>query len=133
MSDLSDLLALLHSSEESFTTLSGSLKIWRHLERHDAAFRMDAQRRGLAAEDIGPGFPLLPKESDTIMYLWRVKPDYARLSIGQALGMVHMESGSASNGGAGIRGVGLKAMLKIFPSEAKLDWSFRLCSAQRNY
>jgi hypothetical protein len=79
MSDLAEILRLLHDAEKPFTTLSGRFRIWRHLERHDAAFRADALRRGGATGDLGPDCPSLPEQSETVLYLWRAMPDRARV------------------------------------------------------
>jgi hypothetical protein len=79
MGDLSDLLEVMHNGQEPFVTLNGCFRIWRHLKRHDAAFRADARRRGGTTVEVGPDCPSLPEESETTMCLWRALPDRARV------------------------------------------------------
>jgi hypothetical protein len=82
MSELSELLELLHNGETPFVTLCGRFRIWRHLKRHDAAFRADALRRGGATGSIGPDCRSLPEQSETVLCLWRATPDRARVEYG---------------------------------------------------
>src|ERR1700683_2292629 len=79
MSELSELLELLHDGEAPFVTLCARFRIWRHLERHAAAFRADALRRGATTDDIGPDCLSLPEQSETILCLWRAMPNRARV------------------------------------------------------
>jgi hypothetical protein len=79
MSELSELLELLHNGETPFVTLCGRFRIWRHLERHEAAFRADALRRGGTTGRIGPDCPSSPEQSETVLCLWRATPDRARV------------------------------------------------------
>lgn len=79
MSELSGLLELLHNGETPFMTLCGRFRIWRHLERYDAAFRADALRRGGTMGGIAPDYSSLPEQLETVLCLWRATPDRARV------------------------------------------------------
>jgi hypothetical protein len=79
MSDLAEVLEVMHDAEVPFTTLRGRFRVWRHSRRYDAAFRTDALRRGGTVADIGPDTRSLPEQSETVLCLWRAMPDRARV------------------------------------------------------
>lgn len=82
MSDLGELLLLLHDADEPFQTLQARYRIWRHHGRLRAAsLAQSRQSRGAAVAMGTFGRPPAPEsaESEEVLHLWRVVPDRARV------------------------------------------------------
>jgi hypothetical protein len=77
VTELGDLLELLHGADAPFTTLHGRFRIWRHNERHREAFLANARRRGGISSGFGSGEA--PEETEEFLSLWREIPDRARM------------------------------------------------------
>ena len=61
---------LLHEADRPFETLHGRFRLWRHLERYDAAYRADAEAQHLEPSEIGAP-ATLPEYTERVLQLWR--------------------------------------------------------------
>jgi hypothetical protein len=80
MSELGDLLELMHGARNRFERVTCEYRTWRHDERLDAAFRADAERAGrsiLTAYGPERDEPR-PAEHEERIRLWLERPDKAR-------------------------------------------------------
>ncbi len=81
MSEIGDLLELLHAADVTFGTIRARYRLWRHHERLSAAFLADAGRSGgTVAQAVGR--ERAPAESEEIVSIWRQPPDSARVERG---------------------------------------------------
>jgi hypothetical protein len=81
VSELSELLELLHGTGEPFGALHARFRVWSHRERAHAAFVAAAERRGGKLLTFrGDGRSRDP-ESVEVVEVWRAGPDRARVEI----------------------------------------------------
>ncbi|MEA2186790.1 MAG: hypothetical protein QOK16_1801 [Solirubrobacteraceae bacterium] len=77
MSELGDLLELLHGAGGSFQTLASRWRCWRHDERAHAAFMAAHAGSGSVVSVYGEG-PSQPPEHEEEVRLWVARPDRMR-------------------------------------------------------
>jgi hypothetical protein len=89
VSELSELLELLHSADAPFETLYGRFRSWRHHERANAAFRVYHESRGGTSVIGGTVSSSGPQdeEYEEIISIWRQPPDRARTERPDAYGV----------------------------------------------
>jgi hypothetical protein len=76
VSELAELLELLHGADAPFETLYGRFRTWHHHERAQEAFKAYAAGRAISGR-FGRGE--LPVETEDFLTLWRQQPDRARM------------------------------------------------------
>jgi outer membrane lipoprotein-sorting protein len=80
VSELGELLELLHGADAPFETLFARFRIWRHDERTHAAFRAYADSQpGTSIGVLTATRGASPEESEEIISIWREQPDRARM------------------------------------------------------
>lgn len=77
MSELGDLLELLHGADGRFGTLASRWRCWRHLSRFHAAFTAEHAGSTTVAGAYATG-PPQPSEHEEEARLWVAKPDRIR-------------------------------------------------------
>jgi hypothetical protein len=85
MSELGELLELLHGAQEPFETLSVTYRVWAHTERAMAASMADANASGasVASGLVGPDSEgPYPVEIEQTIRIWRA-PNRARVERGE--------------------------------------------------
>jgi hypothetical protein len=89
VSELAELLELLHGADAPFETLYGRFRTWHHHERAQAAFRAYHENRGgtsvgvATARTVGP----VEEESERTVSIWRQQPDRARMERSDGYGV----------------------------------------------
>lgn len=79
VTELGDLLELLHGAQAPFTTVRGTFRTWTDQERATAAFRAMAEGRGRAAMVmVHRGARQSPRERVEVVRIWRA-PERARV------------------------------------------------------
>jgi hypothetical protein len=106
VSELAELLELLHGADAQFETLYGRFRTWHHHERSHAAFEAEAERqRGRGAFFGSFGAAEMPAESEEVVSVWRQEPDRARterpdsyaVAVGERWWMWQADVGAMSN------------------------------------
>ena len=77
MSELGDLLELLHGADGRFGTLASRWRCWQHLSRFHAAFTAEHAGSTAVAGAYATG-PPQPSEHEEQARLWVAKPDRIR-------------------------------------------------------
>jgi hypothetical protein len=133
VSQLGDLLELLHGAEEPFETVAVTWRVWRHHERAQRAFLAEAERSGgRVAIAYGPGDS--PEESTETVRVWRagdrVREEHGDGSYGVTVGSTwwrwHELAGAISNEDEPEVAGGVGERLSVFLSPARLLGSVRL-------
>lgn len=105
MSDLSELLEVLHEPDVPFSSLRARVRVWRHRERARAAFAAQAKRgRGKMFALRGPGGRPPPHpEPVELIEIWRSEPGRVRVEQSGGSVMDSLACGWVSSGGCGVR------------------------------
>ena len=77
MSELGDLLELLHGADGRFETIASRWRCWRHVQRAHAAFVAEHAGSGSLVGAYAEG-PPQPSEYEEEVHLWVAKPDRIR-------------------------------------------------------
>jgi len=129
VSELAELLELLHGADAPFETLYGRFRTWRHHERGRVAFEAWAKkerRRGASVGSFGRGDA--PEESEEFVSIWRQEPDLARterpgsyaVAVGERWWVWRDDSGAMSNEEDDSVSSGVGAEMGPFLSPARL-------------
>ena len=78
MSDLGDLLELLHTADRRYRTVRATIREWRHHERAHRAFVRYAEERGGTMYAQITTLGRAPETYETLTRIWSEKPDRVR-------------------------------------------------------
>ncbi len=78
MSELGDLLEVVHGAHRSFTTVRLEAREWRHNHRLHAAYARAAERAGANAATIAFGGQEVPEETEVVVRGWFEQPNRVR-------------------------------------------------------
>jgi hypothetical protein len=129
VSELGELLELLHGADAPFETLYGRFRSWHHHERQDAAFKAEAERRRGRGAFFGSfSAGEMPEESEEITSIWRQGSDRARtersdsyaVAVGERWWMWQEGIGALSNEDDDSVGSGVGDELDVLLSPARL-------------
>src|SRR5918996_6087951 len=78
MSELGDLLEVVHGAHRSFTTVRLEAREWRHNHRLHAAYARAAERAGASAAAFAAGGEAVPAETEVLVRAWFEQPNRVR-------------------------------------------------------
>jgi len=135
VSELGDLLELLHGADEPFESVTVTWRMWRHHERAHRAFVAHAERQGGRTGTLyAYGSGEAPEESTETIRMWRegcrVREEHGdgrfAVAVGSTWWMWDERSGALSNEDEPEVGSGVGQQLAVLLSPARLLGAIRL-------